>query len=88
MNFHACAYIFLYVYFQGNSVFIIRPAHPRSAEIDRVRGWDPTVKPLLEGTPIWGFVEAIMPKLPSRGKNTIPLLLYGVASTCMVRAVL
>ena len=40
MNFHACAYIFLYVYFERNSVCIIRPAHPRSAEIDRVRGWE------------------------------------------------
>ena len=39
MNFHACAYILLYVYFDRNSVCIIRPAHPRSAEIDRVRGW-------------------------------------------------
>ena len=46
-----------------------------------------TVKPLLDGSPIWGFLEAKMPKSGSRGKNTIPLLLYGVASTCMVRAV-
>ena len=47
-----------------------------------------TVKPLASATPIWGFLEAKMPKSGSRGKNTIPLLLYGVASRCMVRAVL